>query len=127
RTLGSFPREWNDIHVATPDPEPDDLARAIFRAQGKPMTNLGRLQRTWECPQCRRYRRIALAVSVAAGCALVLRWLGCQTLCSSTASANATGNGSWTCCANTRLTLGFRYASRVSMRKWPACPATTRR
>jgi len=70
----SRPVTWkgNNIHISTPNTEPADLARPMFGAQGKPMTNLGRLQRTGECPQCRRYRRIALALIVAAGCALML-------------------------------------------------------
>jgi hypothetical protein len=36
------------------------------------MANPEGLQRTSDCPQCRRYRRIALALIVAAGCALML-------------------------------------------------------
>jgi len=36
------------------------------------MANPERLRRTSDCPQCRRYRRIALALIVAAGCALML-------------------------------------------------------
>jgi hypothetical protein len=36
------------------------------------MADLERLPRTWDCPACRRYRRIALALIVAAGCALML-------------------------------------------------------
>jgi hypothetical protein len=44
----------------------------MFRAQGEGMANLGRLQRAWDCPQCRCYRRIALVLMIAAGCALML-------------------------------------------------------
>jgi len=36
------------------------------------MADLERLQRAWDCPQCRRYRWIALALIVAASCALIL-------------------------------------------------------
>jgi hypothetical protein len=36
------------------------------------MANPERLRGTWDCAQCRRYRRIALALIVAAGCALML-------------------------------------------------------
>jgi hypothetical protein len=36
------------------------------------MANLERLQRTWDCPQCRRYRWMALVLIVAASFALML-------------------------------------------------------
>jgi len=36
------------------------------------MTDLGTLQAAWACAQCRRYRRVALALIVAAACSLVL-------------------------------------------------------
>lgn len=71
RALGSFRREGNDIHIATLTAL-GDLARAIFHAQGELMAALERLPRTWDCQPCRRYRWIALALIVAAGCALML-------------------------------------------------------
>jgi hypothetical protein len=36
------------------------------------MADMRTLQAAWACPQCRRYRRIALAMLVAAACSLVL-------------------------------------------------------
>ena len=36
------------------------------------MSNLGTLQTAWACPECRRYRRLALAFMVAAACAFLL-------------------------------------------------------
>jgi hypothetical protein len=36
------------------------------------MADLGTLRAAWACPQCRRYRRVALALLVAAACSLIL-------------------------------------------------------
>jgi hypothetical protein len=36
------------------------------------MADLGTLQAAWACPQCRLYRRVALALAVAAACSLIL-------------------------------------------------------
>jgi len=36
------------------------------------VTDLGTLQTAWACDQCRSYRRIALALVVAAACSLIL-------------------------------------------------------
>jgi hypothetical protein len=36
------------------------------------MTDLGTLQAAWGCPQCRFYRRVALALAVAAACSLIV-------------------------------------------------------
>jgi hypothetical protein len=54
-------------NIATPD-----LARRRFRAQAERMADLGTLQAAWACPQCRLYRRVALALAVAAACSLIL-------------------------------------------------------
>jgi hypothetical protein len=36
------------------------------------MADLGTLHAAWACAQCRRYRRVALALVVAAACSLIL-------------------------------------------------------
>jgi hypothetical protein len=36
------------------------------------MIDLGTLQTAWACAECRRYRRLALILVVAATCALIL-------------------------------------------------------
>jgi hypothetical protein len=36
------------------------------------MTAIDRLRAAWQCAECRRYRRAALALSVAAVCAWLL-------------------------------------------------------
>jgi hypothetical protein len=36
------------------------------------MADLGTLQTAWACPQCRRYRRVAIVLMVAAACSLIL-------------------------------------------------------
>jgi hypothetical protein len=36
------------------------------------VTDLGTLQAAWACAQCRLYRRIALALVVAAACSLIV-------------------------------------------------------
>jgi hypothetical protein len=55
-----------------PTPSFADLARPIIRAQANQMANLGRLQGAWKCPECRFYRRMAMALLIALTCALIL-------------------------------------------------------
>jgi hypothetical protein len=49
-----------------------DLARRAFHAQAGCMMDLGTLHAAWACPQCRRYRRLALLLTATAVCALIL-------------------------------------------------------
>jgi hypothetical protein len=59
------------------DPTSERRDRAIlpdgpFALKLQGMTQPGTLQAAWTCAQCRRYRRVALMLVVAAACSLIL-------------------------------------------------------